>query len=248
MILLVDIGNTRTKWRLLSTARRCVESGDVINGEVSSRYISEHFFRAGIAHIYIANVAAESMLEKFEVLARNIGAELRRLQSQPVMLDVKLKYQDISRLGVDRGLALVGAFKGKGVLVIDAGSAITADYLSDEGEHLGGYIIPGLEMSRNLLISKTAKVGVLADIGSDQPGLSTGACVNNGVVIMLRSLVAGLIDMAEAKGINCFVVTGGDGGLFKKWGDDRLMLSENLVLDGMARYCIEECRFLGGNK
>ncbi len=243
MILLVDIGNTRVKWRLLDKALKFIGCGALVNDELNLEYISSNFDNMTISHIYIANVASDSMSVWFEDLAHEKRAKLRKLSSQAAMLNIKLKYKNINNLGVDRSLALVGAFEGEGMLVIDAGSAITADYLNGKGEYLGGYIVPGLEMSRNLLISKTAKVGVFADIGADQPGLSTNECVNNGVVVMFRALVSGFISVAEAKGIDKFVITGGDGELFQMWSDDRLEYCDNLVLDGLAKYCLSESKF-----
>ena len=239
MILLVDTGNTRTKWRVLNEVFHVVSSGCVMNEKLTSELINESFEALNLKSVYVSNVGKESLFYLFEDFARRLGVLMKRSESQPRMLNVRLGYEDVSRLGVDRALALVGAFDGQGVLVIDAGSAITADILNNKGQHLGGYIIAGLDMTRKLLISKTAKVGVMADIGSDQPGLSTSECVNNGVTIMFKSLISSLIDMAELNGVSRYLVTGGDAEVFRWWSGDRLVVCENLVLDGLTRYVRE---------
>src|SRR5690606_18957451 len=55
-------------------------------------------------------------------------------------------YSDFSRLGMDRWLAMVGAFDlcGCACVVLDLGTATTVDLVSGEGVHIGGYITPGL--------------------------------------------------------------------------------------------------------
>lgn len=239
MILLVDIGNTRTKWRVLDEASHLVSSDYVRNEKLNSAFINESFEKLSLKSVYVSNVGEESLFYLFEGFAKSFGVIIKRFETQSRMLNVRLGYEDVSRLGVDRALAMVGAFNGQGVLVIDAGSAITADILNNDGQHLGGYIIAGLEMTRKLLISKTAKVGVIAEVGFDQPGLSTNECVNNGITIMFKSLISGLIDIAKSKGVSRYLVTGGDAEVFRQWSGDRLVVSDNLVLDGLGRYVCE---------
>ena len=235
MNLFVDIGNSRIKWRMLDEALLIVSEGIIDNEDLSSEYLFFSFGYVCLSHIFISNVSNDSLEAPFRLIASNKKAKMTVVSTQEDVFGVKIEYENINSFGVDRWLALLGAFDKAGVLVIDAGSAITADYIDDNGMYVGGYIIPGLSMSRNLLINQTARVGVLADVGEGKPGLSTNQCVNNGVVIMFRSLLSGLIDIAESKGINRFVITGGDGLLFQEWGDHRLQYVENLVLDGLLK-------------
>lgn len=240
MILLVDIGNTRTKWRVLDGAFDVALSGFMMNEKLTLASIDENFKKLSLKGVYVSNVAQDSLFCLFDEFSRRLNIKIKCFEVQQKMLNVRLGYEDVSRLGVDRALALVGAFEGQGILVIDAGSAITADILNRDGRHLGGYIIAGLDMTRKLLISKTEKVGVVAEVGFDQPGLSTGECVNNGITIMFKSLISGLIEMAKVKGVSCYVVTGGDAELFRQWSAGRLVVHENLVLDGIERYVRSE--------
>jgi type III pantothenate kinase len=122
--------------------------------------------------------------------------------------------------------------------VIDAGSAITADYLNNEGEHLGGYILPGYEMSRRTLLGKTAKIGVMANLGSIVPGINTESCVNNGFAMLYTSLLDGFIKYAKSMGIDRFVITGGDAFMLKKFSTELVEIHENLVLDGLQKYSL----------
>jgi len=131
--------------------------------------------------------------------------------------------------------------------VVDAGSAITADFVGDLGEHFGGYILPGYELSRSVLLGKTAKVGVLADLGGLVPGQNTESCVNNGFTLLYRSLLEGLLEKARSMGIGKYVVTGGDARMFKMLGVDDFEYCENLVLDGLQKYLTSNDQVLGGD-
>ena len=68
------------------------------------------------------------------------------------------KYRKPSQVGVDRLLSALAAFDGhkKALIVIDFGTAITFDIVSQKGEYLGGVIAPGIEISLEALFQKTA--------------------------------------------------------------------------------------------
>ena len=57
-------------------------------------------------------------------------------------------YTETDRMGADRWHAMYAAWQADagGFAVVDAGSAITIDYVADSGKHLGGYILPGKQM------------------------------------------------------------------------------------------------------
>lgn len=76
------------------------------------------------------------------------------------MAGVRNGYADYQRLGMDRWLAIIGAYQlARGAcLVLDLGTAITADYVNAAGEHLGGYICPGLPLMRGLLRTHTQRI------------------------------------------------------------------------------------------
>lgn len=239
MILLVDVGNTKVKWRMLDDEMNIVQAGSVKSSEFTNNYASVEFYGISISFLYVSNVASNKVSIIFEKLAKQKKAEYREFKSQRHILKVRFGYKNVDEFGVDRALALVGAYSAKGVLVIDAGSAITADYLNDKGEHLGGYIVPGLWMTKGLLGSGTERVDACIGPGVKDLGITTSECVNNGSVILFHSLLDGLIIQAKKNGIEQFFVTGGDGKLFSEWSNGMLRYVENLVLDGLAK-CYQE--------
>ena len=123
-------------------------------------------------------------------------------------------YNDVGRLGVDRCLAMVAAYDRYqgGVLVIDCGSAMTADLILATGEHVGGYIFPGFSLLKQSLLSGTYKVIVSANVEqSYKLGTNTEECVDNGGHMMVRSTLYGLIELAAGYGVSNVLLTGGDG-------------------------------------
>jgi type III pantothenate kinase len=238
VILLVDIGNSRIKWRCLNAKRKEVARGGVESGLVVYSFLEDMLRDFEVETIYLSNVGHQAALKVFNEYTDEYGLILHIVESQKTMCGLLFAYENIERLGVDRCLAMIGAYKESGVLVIDAGSAITADYLNKEGEHLGGYILPGYEMSRKILLGKTAKIGVMANLGSIVLGTNTESCVNNGFAMLYTSLLEGFIKYAKALGIDKFVVTGGDAFMLKRLSTDLLEYHENLVLDGLQKYSL----------
>lgn len=146
-------------------------------------------------------------------------------------------YADPARLGVDRWLAMLGARKAEGgaLIVIDAGTALTVDWLGSDDVHEGGFILPGSEMAANALFANTGRVRSYqdeADNDGTKPGRDTLSCVRNGVRYQSLALV-GLLRRDYPQ--HTLLITGGDG----KWLADSsgVRYCPDLVLDGMDSLC-----------
>lgn len=240
MILLVDVGNTRLKWRCYDPDSAHFVSGTMVNEEVGSQKIQDDLLSLPVDVVYFSSVGRADIYIKIKHELDLEGKEIYCVEVQKEMLGLHFVYERIERLGVDRAMAMLGAFDKKGVLIVDAGSAITADYVSDDGVHLGGFILPGLAMTQSLLYGKTAKVGVKASLGNDKMGVDTESCVNNGFTVLIKSLMQGLQERANELGIYRCVLTGGDAHLFESIGCMGFKVEENLVLDGLFKYALEK--------
>lgn len=235
MNLLVDIGNTRVKW-CFSEGDVCYGFGVLENAVLSEKRIDEVIAGKDIEKILLSNVGKSEVSRMFGQVAEKRGLQFFAIESRREIAGVKFSYPDIARLGVDRCLAMVAAYKNKGVLVIDAGSAITADYLDDDGYHLGGYILPGCQMLLGSLNSGTSRIEVDVLAGISTPGKSTEECVGNGLALMLHSIMKSFVDMAASYGIEEFVVTGGDAEvLVEACPAVTFIRRANLVLDGLLK-------------
>lgn len=182
MKLLVDIGNSRVKWAF-AVADRFVDQGEA-SGDVEgslgvmlgSRYEPEEIRVANVAGADSGNRIAAILRERFRIRPVFAG-------SAAVGAGIRNGYNDPGQLGIDRWLALCGAFSRykAPVCVVDAGTATTLDLITVDGRHKGGLILPGIEMMQQALLRGTgnlARLSASADPGLDgrlhAAGLSSG--------------------------------------------------------------------------
>ncbi|MDP2228570.1 MAG: type III pantothenate kinase [Moraxellaceae bacterium] len=139
-------------------------------------------------------------------------------------------------LGIDRWLGLL-AVHGYGddrpICIVDCGTAMTVDILLPDGRHVGGYILPGLDMMASALLAGTVGVRFTdPQIDSLQPGLGTGQAVQHGVLL---SAVA-LIDRLQEQWGAGLVLTGGDAPRVLSHIMGPCRYEPTLLLQGMKRY------------
>ena len=111
-------------------------------------------------------------------------------------LPIRISYDPIESLGVDRIAAACGAWSSskKAVIVIDAGSAITVDLVSRDGIFIGGVIMPGPKLSGYALSNHTSN---LPEVDLQLPhgtiGLSTITAIQHGLIYGMIDGVNGVV-------------------------------------------------------
>ncbi len=147
-------------------------------------------------------------------------------------------YKTPETLGKDRLAALVGAsnkFPGSPKLVIDAGTAITIDYLNEKNQFEGGNISPGIQTRFKSLHQNTKQLPELNTIENiDFLGRNTTeaicAGVQNGVVMEIDAY----INYFKEHNLNTKIIfTGGDADFFVKKLKNAIFVDSNLVLNGL---------------
>lgn len=131
----------------------------------------------------VADAGERDQLEAF--CGSRWGLSPWRLSSLASQGEVSNAYEDPSKLGVDRWLAIVGAVAhhGKPVVIWDLGTAATLDAVDENGQHLGGMIYPGPETMLNALRSGTRlNTPVCLTDAAAAPGRNTRECIENGVL------------------------------------------------------------------
>lgn len=236
MILEIDAGNTRIKWRLRKQAPFASQA--ILWSQINQL---ERFLvrEEGIESIWVSCVASEER----ELLLRKVlsafasNVDVVWVESAEQMAKVRFAYKDVSKLGVDRCLAMCAAYEnlGRDLLVIDAGSAITADYLDKSGQHLGGYIFPGLSMLRESLRSGTGRVAVREEeLLETSPGQDTEDCVTNAVNLALRATVMEWVSKVCGDLSHATIITGGDAEFICRITGMSFQHVPDLVLDGLV--------------
>jgi type III pantothenate kinase len=142
------------------------------------------------------------------------------------------------QLGVDRWLALLAVHThiGRSALIIDFGTAVTLDAIAASGKHLGGLIVPGLNLMRQSLRAGTRIPP--HDPEQDSPWLahSTGAGIAAGPLQALLALIARLQHLLKSRTNTELevVVTGGDAEEIIPHLESPCTHEPDLVLQGLA--------------
>ena len=182
MILLIDAGNTRIKWAFSANRSSRISASGIIDGNDWSAISS---YVGMVDCVWLSCVASErvrdSIMHEVESLF-GIKAQIAKVTSNAGGLSNH--YDDMSRLGVDRWLAALGArslFSEGDLIVIDAGTAVTIDWVSAENCFEGGVILPGFVTMHDSLLERTAGIQSTSKMVSSAIGKNTRDCVNAGV-------------------------------------------------------------------
>ncbi|HOW39788.1 MAG TPA: type III pantothenate kinase [Bacteroidales bacterium] len=236
MNLIADVGNTSTKLAFYKGSKKI--SADRIN-DLSCEEFENKLADKRIKKVIVSSV---KKLPHFvtDLLVSNIPVV--HILSHKSKLPFKNNYETPQTLGTDRLAGIAGAynmFPGENILVIDAGTAITYDYLIGN-KYIGGSIAPGLEMRFKALHKYTGKLPLLSL--TDEyitPGNNTYNAILSGVINGSIYEINEYIRTFEKKHKKSRVIlAGGDSGYLKKKLDDSVIWSPDLVLDGL-NYILE---------
>ncbi len=156
MNLCIDQGNSRTKVALMTD-----------DGKTVKHLIYRSFSSSDVERLFDLYDISDSIISSVVDIEAAVVNTLHRRSRHFVLFDhntpvpIINRYDTPETLGQDRLAAAVGAKSlcpGENLLIIDAGSAITYDFVSSEGEYLGGNIAPGIKMRFTMLQRMTKKL------------------------------------------------------------------------------------------
>ncbi|MDO3385512.1 type III pantothenate kinase [Gilvimarinus sp. SDUM040013] len=236
MNLLIDMGNSRVKWRLRQSNLQLAAGGaEYAEGW---QWLVEISAVHQVEHVWVASVAGTEREGSLNAALAELQIPAARYaKPAPDAGGVRCGYADCQTLGVDRWLAMVAARSliDGAVVVVDSGSAITADVVTDAGDHLGGWIGPGVHLMRRSLAGKS---GVLAAAlakpycASCAPGVTTQSAIDSAITVM----GCGLIDAALRRAGNCtLILSGGDASVWQEFYPEARLEAE-LVFIGLEHY------------
>jgi type III pantothenate kinase len=237
MNLAIDIGNTRVKAAVFEGNKLVVI--EYFKREEISLEFKKIVKTYKITETIIANVASVSseVLEEINKIVR-----LTRVNSL-MKLPFTNVYATPHTLGLDR-LALVFSavlqYESQNILIIDAGTCITFDFVDKEKKYLGGAISPGIEMRYKSLNHFTSKLPLLDVTTPNQfIGNSTEESIHSGVVNGIVQEIDGVISQYKNKYLDLTVVlTGGDTNFLSKQLKSSIFANQNFLLEGLNRILI----------
>jgi type III pantothenate kinase len=243
--LLFDIGNTHMKWGVLREDRL------VRTGKISHESLKDKGFNAvtnrlprDVSEVIVSNVAGTTFGTRLSsVIGIHCNTDIHFARSQKCAFGLTNSYSQPRRLGVDRWVAMIGAraeFRSA-LCIVDAGTALTIDAVDRNGVHLGGQIIPGIELMQKSLGTDTSDIGRVRRNTAD-PGngvhlfaSSTQAAVRNGALGAVCGAVERAVKNLRSEGLRPkIVLTGGDASRILKQLGGNVIHRPNLVLQGLA--------------
>lgn len=259
-LLLLDAGNTRLKWAVLDThlaGTQDCKSGDAGDG------LSEPFHwldqgaldydgllnlpalcqqTGALTACYGINVAGDAVAGSIQQALAHTGVTPVWLRAIGAAGGVTNGYRSPESLGADRWAALRAARQRtpEAALVVSAGSALTVDALSADGQFLGGMILPGIQMMRQALANATAQVGIQNGEVRTWPN-TTADAVETGLMAACTGAIEtlyGRVEKTAAAKPQVFL-TGGDAPRIAPFLSLNARIIPGLVLEG-AYYLSQE--------
>lgn len=230
MILDLDIGNSRIKWRLNEQGRH---AGVLLTSAGMGGLNLRDY---PVERVRVSSVVGEMEAPVMDWAWRQwrLVPEFARVEDGACGL--VCGYSEPQRLGIDRWLAMLAAWAdcGGALVVVDAGSALTVDAVTLHGRHIGGYILPGARATRGALGVGTAGVRVNERCDPDlAPGTNTSKAVENGFSAACIGLVRHALGLVGSTRV---YLTGGDAERLAPLMDADLEVRREpeLVLSGLA--------------
>jgi type III pantothenate kinase len=186
--LLIDISNSYAKLAFASK-RRVSTATRIATNHLSSGVIAGFLRQRNVRKVVVSSVVP---------VKDSVISSAARKKAKVIWLDWKLKlgveidYPKPGSIGADRlaNAAAVAELYGFPAIVVDFGTAVTFDIVSDHRTYVGGVIAPGLEAMTNFLYQRTA---LLPRLSLREPrsavGKSTIEAMLSGAVFGYRGLV-----------------------------------------------------------
>lgn len=238
MNLIIDVGNSNVKLAVFQ---------------------QDKLLHKSITELKRLEESVETLISKFPNIEKVIISSVGKLQNSQIQnikkrsatlildSDTKIPFNNLYKtpktLGVDR-IALVSAsvyqFPNKNVLIIDAGTCITYDFINKGNDYLGGAISPGIRVRYQSLHHLTANLPLLEpNITNELIGNTTAGAIHSGVVNGVLKEIDGIIDEYQKKYSDLTVIlTGGDANLLSNQLKNSIFANSNFLLEGL-NYILE---------
>jgi type III pantothenate kinase len=234
--LLIDVSNSYAKLAFASR-KRISHPARIPTAELSTSVVAELLKRRQIKKVVVSSV----------VPAKNSTISKAAHNKAPVLwltwkrkLGITIDYPDPKSIGADRlaNAAAVAHLYGCPAIVVDFGTAVTFDVVSQSCRYIGGVIAPGLEGMTNFLYQRTA---LLPKVSLKEPrravSKSTVEALRSGIVFGYRGLVREILARIKAEQFSrkevAVVATGGYARLIARQVPELEIVHPHLTLEGL---------------
>lgn len=214
LYLLFDVGNTRLKWAVVESSQNPIDRNKKLwlhSGAIDTKLLLSPDHCAELAHYILQTIPKPDAIGLCCVASEECAINLRQLFAQwsdvvwfhlrgnSPFDGLRSRYVEPEQLGADRWAGLIAArtlSSGNG-LIVNSGTATTIDFLSANGIHHGGWIIPGLGLMQSSLESHTARLPATAEADQvDGFGVSTDEAIYKGCLAAQVGAIHGALQLA----------------------------------------------------
>ena len=194
--LLVNLNNTSTKLALADNEKLLMKK------VIPTKALSIPAVKRAIRSWSFDHAMVGSVVPKKTVIFRNLFRDRMKEVTSDLILGIGIDFSDPRGIGADRLANAVGvsARYGSPAIVVDFGTAVTFDIISNKGVYEGGVIAPGLGVMVDYMYQRTA---LLPKIDLEEPvsviGKSTKNAMLAGAVYGYRGLVRQIVTEIVAK-------------------------------------------------
>jgi len=244
-IILIDAGNSCLKITIADDLDNNQLSYNILMYDNLSEELYDYLHDCNPSDVLISNVNNMTIFYTISDLIYNLW----RIHAQLVVVEqnkfgIYTCYNNPRTLGCDRWLALIAAHHDftKTVCVIDCGTAVTIDVITDNGMHLGGLISPGISTARHSLGQKTNNLPMVENYRENNNNNSSSFLANNtqdailgGTLYQISAYIERIVsEFKQEFGDNTeCIITGGDAQLILDLSAHQIHHRETLVLDGL---------------
>ena len=246
MLLVIDVGNTNTviglfdgdklvhNWRIRTVADHTTDEYGML---IINLYKTSRVSSKSVTNIVISCVVPP-MLNILEPLCEKYFHLKPLIVGPGIKTGMPIYYDNPREVGADRIVNAVAAFEkyGGDIIIVDFGTATTFDYVSKNGEYMGGCISPGMAISTEALFEKASKLPRV-EFGRPKNVIAkdTVSSMQAGIVFGYAGLVDGIIERIkqEVKSNPKVIATGGLAKVIAPETKSIEFVDEMLTLEGL---------------
>jgi type III pantothenate kinase len=234
--LVIDVSNTYAKLAFASR-KRVSNPARIPTAELSSSVVAEFLRQRQVKKLVVSSVVPT----KNSAISKGAHNKAQMLWlNWKLNLGVAIEYPKPQSIGADRlaNAAAVAELYGCPAIVVDFGTAVTFDVVSEGRSYIGGVIAPGLEAMTNFLYQRTA---LLPRLSPKEPhhavGKSTVEAMRSGAIFGYRGLVREILARIRAEQFSrkkvVVVATGGYARLIASQLPEVAVIHPHLTLEGL---------------
>jgi len=240
MFLLIDIGNTKTKWMLRDD--KSIYKQDIFFTEDIDQ---DHFeFDEKIKKILISNVAGFEKEAILKIKLKKFSCPIEFIKPDKTYKNFSNNYENATKLGTDRWLSALSVSDDikRAAVVASVGTAVTIDYVSYDqkiNQHTfeGGVILPGLYLTKNTLSNDTANLKNNEGVFQRLP-INTANAIESGFILSVLGNIKSFFELASNQSKDVVIIlSGGDAEIIHQHMDESLRkyvsIKKDLVLEGL---------------